>query len=174
MKASRSSPKGVRDAAQRSRLSEGALQVLQPRIRHHHLPHGSRRSCVRWCRSRSRSACRHGQLRIHPHARFHRFRRLHRDRPGHPGALRAPTARCKKAATCTPCTSTTIRRSPAAARSGAFPRSWPVRRSRTRARRWSCTLHYGSVLCVAATMGYKHHEIDPAPMLKASWRRRTS
>ena len=29
------------------------------------------------------------------------------------------------------------------------------------------TLHYGSVLCVSATMGYKHHEIDPASLLKA-------
>jgi len=26
-----------------------------------------------------------------------------------------------------------------------------------------CTLHYGSVLCVSATMGYKHHEIDRQP-----------
>ena len=30
-----------------------------------------------------------------------------------------------------------------------------------------CTLHYGSVLCVSATMGCKHHEIDPASLLKA-------
>jgi acetoacetate decarboxylase len=30
-----------------------------------------------------------------------------------------------------------------------------------------CTLHYGSVLCVSATMGYKHHEIDHAPLLKS-------
>jgi acetoacetate decarboxylase len=30
-----------------------------------------------------------------------------------------------------------------------------------------CTLHYGSVLCVSATMGYKHHEIDPEPLLRA-------
>jgi acetoacetate decarboxylase len=30
-----------------------------------------------------------------------------------------------------------------------------------------CTLHYGSVLCVSATMGYKHHELDPAPLLKS-------
>ena len=30
-----------------------------------------------------------------------------------------------------------------------------------------CTLHYGSVLCVSATMGFKHHELDPAPLLKA-------
>jgi acetoacetate decarboxylase len=30
-----------------------------------------------------------------------------------------------------------------------------------------CTLHYGSVLCVSATMGYKHHEFDPAPLLKS-------
>lgn len=30
-----------------------------------------------------------------------------------------------------------------------------------------CTLHYGSVLCVSATMGYKHRELDPAPLLKA-------
>ena len=30
-----------------------------------------------------------------------------------------------------------------------------------------CTLHYGSVLCVCATMGFKHRELDPAPLLKA-------
>jgi acetoacetate decarboxylase len=30
-----------------------------------------------------------------------------------------------------------------------------------------CTLHYGSRLCVSATMGYKHRELDPAPILKA-------
>src|SRR5271165_4427552 len=30
-----------------------------------------------------------------------------------------------------------------------------------------CTLHYGSRICVSATMGYKHREIDPAPVLKA-------
>jgi len=30
-----------------------------------------------------------------------------------------------------------------------------------------CTLHYGSVLCVCATMGFKHREIDKAPLLKA-------
>ena len=30
-----------------------------------------------------------------------------------------------------------------------------------------CTLHYGSVLCVSATMGFKHRELDPAPLRKA-------
>ena len=30
-----------------------------------------------------------------------------------------------------------------------------------------CTLHYGSVLCVSATMGFKHREIAPAPLVKA-------
>ena len=30
-----------------------------------------------------------------------------------------------------------------------------------------CTLHYGSVLCVTATMGFKHRELDPTPLLKA-------
>ena len=30
-----------------------------------------------------------------------------------------------------------------------------------------CTLHYGQTLCVSATMGYKHREIDPAPLLEA-------
>ena len=30
-----------------------------------------------------------------------------------------------------------------------------------------CTLHYGSVLCVTGTMGYKHRELDPAPLLKS-------
>src|SRR5258706_845469 len=29
------------------------------------------------------------------------------------------------------------------------------------------TLHYGSVLCVNATMGYKHRELDLAPVVKA-------
>ncbi len=29
------------------------------------------------------------------------------------------------------------------------------------------TLHYGSVLTVSATMGYKHRELDHAPLLKA-------
>lgn len=30
-----------------------------------------------------------------------------------------------------------------------------------------CTLHYGSVLCATATMGYKHRELDTAPIVKA-------
>jgi acetoacetate decarboxylase len=30
-----------------------------------------------------------------------------------------------------------------------------------------CTLHYGSVLCASATMGYKHHEIDRGPLLRS-------
>jgi len=29
------------------------------------------------------------------------------------------------------------------------------------------TLHYGSVLCVSATMGYKHHELEHGPLLQA-------
>ena len=29
------------------------------------------------------------------------------------------------------------------------------------------TLHYGSVLCVTATMGYKHRELDLGPIAKA-------
>ena len=32
-----------------------------------------------------------------------------------------------------------------------------------------CTLHYGSVLCVSATMGYKHHEIDPASLSRPNF-----
>ena len=30
-----------------------------------------------------------------------------------------------------------------------------------------CTLHYGTVLCVNATMGYKHREIEHGPLLKS-------
>jgi acetoacetate decarboxylase len=30
-----------------------------------------------------------------------------------------------------------------------------------------CTLHYGDVLCATATMGYKHREIEHAPLLKS-------
>jgi acetoacetate decarboxylase len=30
-----------------------------------------------------------------------------------------------------------------------------------------CTLHYGSVLCVSATMGFKHREMEPGPLQKA-------
>jgi acetoacetate decarboxylase len=29
-----------------------------------------------------------------------------------------------------------------------------------------CTLHYGSVLCASASMGYKHRELDPVPLLQ--------
>jgi acetoacetate decarboxylase len=29
-----------------------------------------------------------------------------------------------------------------------------------------CTLHYGSVLCVSASMGYKHRTLDPAAVLR--------
>jgi acetoacetate decarboxylase len=29
------------------------------------------------------------------------------------------------------------------------------------------TLHYGSVLCVSASIGYKYREVDPAPLLKS-------
>jgi acetoacetate decarboxylase len=29
-----------------------------------------------------------------------------------------------------------------------------------------CTLHYGSVLCVSASMGYKHRTLDPGPVLQ--------
>ena len=29
-----------------------------------------------------------------------------------------------------------------------------------------CTLHYGTIPCVVATMGYKHVELDPAPVRK--------
>ena len=31
-----------------------------------------------------------------------------------------------------------------------------------------CTLHFGSVLCVSATMGYKYREIDPEPVMPVS------
>ena len=48
-----------------------------------------------------------------------------------------------------------------------FPRSSPARRSAIENETLVCTLHYGSVLCVSATMGYKHREIDPAPLLKS-------
>ena len=75
--------------------------------------------------------------------------------------------RCRKAATCTPCISTTTRRSPAAARSGASPRSSPTPKVCHENETLVCTLHYGSVLCVTATMGYKHREIDLAPLLKS-------
>lgn len=30
-----------------------------------------------------------------------------------------------------------------------------------------CTLHYGTVLCAEATMGYKHHEMDQEPILRS-------
>ena len=42
-----------------------------------------------------------------------------------------------------------------------------ARRSAHESETLVCTLHYGSVLCVTATMGYKHREIDLAPLLKS-------
>src|SRR6202040_479254 len=110
---------------------------------------------------------RHGRLRVHSHAGLHRLWRLHRNRPSDPGALQVEGRR--------------------AAGRRLRPRHVP-RRQRTDRRRARdlglpkklaspkvahegdvvvCTLHYGSVLCVTATMGFKHRELDPAPLLKA-------
>ena len=100
---------------------------------------------------------RHGRLRVHPHARFDRLRRLHRDRPGHPGALPGPGRRgAGRRLRALPCISTTIRRSPAGARSGGFPRSWPVRRCRMKARPLSARCTTARCSAWPATMGYKH------------------
>ena len=48
-----------------------------------------------------------------------------------------------------------------------FPRSWRSRRSRVESDALVGTLHYGSVLCVSATMGYKHRAVDHDAVLKA-------
>ena len=159
--------KRLRHAAERSRLSAGPLQVLQSRIRRHQLPHRSRASCARSCPSRSRwsatpSTTSSSACRIRPaSATTPRPARSSRCASGR------RTARCRKAAMCMPCISTTIRRSPAGARSGAFRRSSPSPKIAHESETLVCTLHYGSVLCVSATMGYKHRELDPAPLLKS-------
>jgi len=48
-----------------------------------------------------------------------------------------------------------------------FPKKLPRQRSTHESETLVCTLHYGSVLCVSPPMGYKHHELDPAPLLKS-------
>ena len=76
----------LRHAAQRPVLSQGSVQVLQPRIRRHQLPY--RPGAPARGRARAaRGGGRHGELRVHPHARFDGLRRLYRNRPGDPGAL---------------------------------------------------------------------------------------
>ena len=50
---------------------QGPVQVLQPRIRRHHLPHRSRAPARRRARA-ARGGGRHGELRVHPHARSRR------------------------------------------------------------------------------------------------------
>ena len=48
-----------------------------------------------------------------------------------------------------------------------FPKKLATPRIKHESETLVCTLHYGSVLCVNATMGYKHREIDHAPLIKA-------
>lgn len=47
-----------------------------------------------------------------------------------------------------------------------FPKKLATPRIERESETLVCTLHYGAVLCVTATMGYKHREIDPAPVLE--------
>ena len=46
-----------------------------------------------------------------------------------------------------------------------FPKKLGTPKVRHESETLVCTLHYGSVLCASATMGYKHREIDHAPLL---------
>lgn len=48
-----------------------------------------------------------------------------------------------------------------------FPKKLATPRIERESETLVCTLHYGAVLCVTATMGYKHREIDPAPVLES-------
>ena len=48
-----------------------------------------------------------------------------------------------------------------------FPKKLATPKARHESETLVCTLHYGSVLCVSATMGYKHREIEREPLLKA-------
>src|SRR5215471_3457926 len=117
--------------------------------------------CAKWCRNRckwpvtrsrtSSSACRTPPASATTRKPVRSFR----------CGFVPLTGPSRRAATYTPCISTTMRRSPADARSGAFPKS--SHESETLV----CTLHFGSVLCVSATMGYKHHELDREPLLKS-------
>ena len=47
-----------------------------------------------------------------------------------------------------------------------FPKKLATPRIERESETLVCTLHYGAVLCVTATMGYKHREIDPEPVLE--------
>ena len=73
-----------------------------------------------------------------------------------------PTARFRRAITCTRCTGTTTRRSPGPGDRG-FPKKLAKPKMSHQSETIVCTLHFGTVLCVSATMGYKHRELDPAP-----------
>ena len=48
-----------------------------------------------------------------------------------------------------------------------FPKKLATPRIERESETLVCTLHYGAVLCVTATMGYKHREIDPEPVLES-------
>ena len=99
----------------------------------------------------------HRQIRIHPHAGFDRFRRLHRSRSSHSRAVQ------RHGRHLCPChvSRRRARRSPVAASYGASRRNSP-RPSSVKSDVLVGTLHYGSVLCAAGTMGYKHRIVDHA------------
>ena len=65
--ARRGAAQGLRHAAERPGLSAGSLQILQSRVRGHHLPHRSRQAARGGARAAG-SGRRHGRLRVHPHA----------------------------------------------------------------------------------------------------------
>jgi acetoacetate decarboxylase len=48
-----------------------------------------------------------------------------------------------------------------------FPKKLATPRIRHEQETLVCTLHYGSVPCATGTMGYKHKELDPTPILRS-------
>ena len=146
----------------------GPVQILQPRIRRHHLPHRPRRACATWCPSRSRwSATRSNYefIRMPDSTGFGDYTETGQVIPvrfkdkdgtvqegGYVHAMylddNSPIAGGREI--------------------WGFPKKLATPKICHENETLVCTLHYGSVLCVTATMGYKHREIDLAPLLKSA------
>ena len=107
---------------------------------------------------------RHRRLRVHPHAGFHRLRRLYRDRPGDPGPLHHAAGEVEEGGYVHAMYLDDNSPIAGGREIWGFPKKLATPRLCHEQETLVGTLHYGSILTVNATMGYKHVELPLDPL----------
>ena len=95
------------------------------------------------------------------------FRRLHRDRPGDPGAFTGKDGTVQEGGYVHAMYLDDNSPIAGGREIWGFPKKLATPKISHERETLVCTLHYGIVLCVSATMGYKHREIELALLLRA-------